>query len=87
MFECAGLVAENYFIFPNGRIYKCPLCEDYPLHSMIFKDNKLVKTGRINESDFFGLKIPEGCVMNKVIQPDNLKYTMDGAPIKLHAAC
>ena len=86
-FECAGLVAENYFIFPNGRVYRCPLCEDYPLHSMIFKDNKLVKTGKINENDFFGLKIPEGCVMNKVIQPDNLKYTMDGAPEYKIACC
>lgn len=86
-FECAGLVAENYFIFPNGRVYKCPLCEDYPLHSMIFKDNMLVKTGRINESDFFGLKIPEGCVMNRVIQPENLKYTTDGAPEYKIACC
>lgn len=86
-FECAGLVAENYFIFPNGRVYRCPLCEDYPLHSMIFKDNKLVKTGKINENDFFGLKIPEGCVMNRVIQPDNLKYTMDGAPEYKIACC
>lgn len=86
-FECAGLVAKNYFIFPNGRVYKCPLCEDYPLHSMIFKDNMLVKTGRINESDFFGLKIPEGCVMNRVIQPENLKYTTDGAPEYKIACC
>ena len=87
LFECAGLVAENYFIFPNGRVYKCPLCEDYPLHSMIFKDNMLVKTGKINENDFFGLKIPEGCVMNRVIQPENLKYTTDGVPEYKIACC
>ncbi|HUV49923.1 MAG TPA: radical SAM protein [Anaerolineae bacterium] len=86
-FECAGQVAENYFIFPNGRVYRCPLCEDYPLHSMIFKDNKLLKTGKINENDFFGLKIPEGCVMNRVIQPENLKYKADGAPEYKIACC
>ena len=73
-FECAGLVAENYFIFPNGRVYKCPICEDFPLHSMVFKDNKLVNTGKINENDFFQLNIPEGCIMNKLIQPENLSY-------------
>ena len=37
-FECAGLVAENYFIFPNGRVYRCPLCEDFPLHSQVFEN-------------------------------------------------
>ncbi len=35
-FECAAKVAENYFIFPNGRVYQCPLCEDFPLHSKVF---------------------------------------------------
>lgn len=86
-FECAGLIAENYFIFPNGRVYRCPLCEDYPLHSMIFKDNKLLKTGRINESDCFGLKIPEGCVMNRLIQPENLKFTGEDVPEYKIACC
>ncbi len=77
-FECAGLVADNYFIFPNGRVYRCPLCEDYPLHGLVFKDNALAKTPKINETDFFALNIPEGCVMNKLIQPDNLSYNPDG---------
>lgn len=77
-FECAGLVAENYFIFPNGRVYRCPLCEDFPLHSMVLKDNRLVKTEKINESDLFELSIPEGCVMNKIIQPENLSYKNNG---------
>ena len=40
-FECAGRVADNYFIFPNGRVYRCPLCEDYPMHSFEIKDNIL----------------------------------------------
>ncbi|OQY58433.1 MAG: heme biosynthesis protein [Desulfobacteraceae bacterium 4572_88] len=71
-FECAGLVADNYFIFPNGRVYRCPLCEDFPLHSLCFQENRLVRTEKINESDLFELSIPEGCVMNKLIQPENL---------------
>lgn len=86
-FECAGLVAKNYFIFPNGRVYRCPICEDFPLHSMIFKDNILVNTGKINENDFFHLNIPEGCVMNKLIQPENLSYKSDGTPEYKIACC
>ena len=86
-FECAGLVAENYFIFPNGRVYRCPICEDFPLHSMVFKDNRLVNTGKLNENDFFGLNIPEGCVMNKLIQPENLSYKNDGTPEYKIACC
>ncbi len=86
-FECAGLVAENYFIFPNGRVYRCPVCEDFPLHSMVFKDNRLVNTGKLNENDFFGLNIPEGCVMNKLVQPDNLSYKSNGAPEYKIACC
>ncbi len=71
-FECAGLVADNYFIFPNGRVYRCPLCEDYPLHSLEIRDEQLVQTAGINEMDLFPLTIPEGCVMNRIIQPRNL---------------
>jgi MoaA/NifB/PqqE/SkfB family radical SAM enzyme len=85
-FACAGLVAENYFIFPNGRIYRCPLCEDYPLHSMMMVDDRLTETGKINERDLFDLTIPEGCVMNKIIQPENLSYQKDGTP-KYKVAC
>jgi MoaA/NifB/PqqE/SkfB family radical SAM enzyme len=79
-FECAGLVAQNYFIFPNGRVYRCPLCEDLPIHSLVFKDNRLVETEKLNEYDLFKLNIPEGCVMNKLIQPHNLSYTVAGVP-------
>lgn len=85
-FECAGLVADNYFIFPNGRVYRCPLCEDYPLHSLVFKDNMLANTPRLNENDLFSLNIPEGCVMNKLFQPDNLSYNPSGTP-KYKIAC
>ena len=86
-FECAGLVAENYFIFPNGRVYRCPICEDFPLHSMIFKDNRLVNTSKLNENDLFNLNIPEGCVMNKLVQPENLSYKNDGTPEYKVACC
>jgi len=86
-FECAGLVAENYFIFPNGRVYRCPICEDFPLHSMIFKDNRLVNTGKLNENDLFNLNIPEGCVMNKLVQPENLSYKSNGTPEYKVACC
>jgi hypothetical protein len=71
-FECAGLVADNYFIFPNGRVYRCPLCEDYPLHSLEIRDDRLVETARSTRRDLFPLVIPEGCVMNRIIQPSNL---------------
>jgi MoaA/NifB/PqqE/SkfB family radical SAM enzyme len=86
-FECAGLVARNYFIFPNGRVYRCPLCEDLPIHSLEFIDNQLAKTAKLNESDLFALNIPEGCVMNKLIQPDNLSYTVGGVPEYKIACC
>lgn len=86
-FECAGLVAENFFIFPNGRVYRCPLCEDYPLHCLTFDGNRLVSTPKINENDLFPLTIPEGCVMNKLIQPGNLTYRRDGSPEYRIACC
>jgi Fe-coproporphyrin III synthase len=79
-FECAGLVADNYFVFPNGRVYRCPLCEDFPIHSLSFDGDRLVEAPPLNESDLFRLEIPEGCVMNKLIQADNLTYTAAGVP-------
>lgn len=69
LFECAGIVADNYFVFPNGRVYRCPLCEDFPLHSIEIKNNRMVRTDGINEQRLFSLNISEGCVMNKLIQP------------------
>ena len=86
-FECAGRVADNYFVFPNGRVYRCPLCEDFPLHSMSFVNDRLVATGPVNEADLFQLDIAEGCVMNKLIQPNNLVYLPDGTPAHKIACC
>lgn len=92
-FECAGLVADNYFIFPNGRIYRCPICEDHPLHSMVIDKGaalqnqpRIASMEKINETDLFNLTIPEGCVMNKLIQPGNIEYQDDGTP-KYRIAC
>jgi MoaA/NifB/PqqE/SkfB family radical SAM enzyme len=86
-FECAGKVADNYFIFPNGRVYRCPLCEDYPIHSLVFDNDRLTVTPRINEADLFELEIPEGCVMNRLIQPQNIIYAGDGRPAHKIACC
>lgn len=86
-FECAGNVADNYFIFPNGRVYQCPICEDFALHSYEIKDNRLVETPKINEQDLFQLNILEGCVMNKMIQPENLSYDDNGQPLYQIACC
>ena len=86
-FECAGRVADNYFVFPNGRVYRCPLCEDFPVHSLAFDGDQLVETPPLNESDLFRLDIPEGCVMNKLIQPDNLTFTAAGVPEYKIACC
>lgn len=86
-FECAGKVADNFFIFPNGRVYKCPLCEDYPMHSLAFEDNKLTRIHGINEAALFDLNIPEGCVMNRLIQPGNVEYDENGNPLFKIACC
>jgi MoaA/NifB/PqqE/SkfB family radical SAM enzyme len=86
-FECAGRVADNYFVFPNGRVYRCPLCEDFPLHSLEFSNDRLRTVGPVNETDLFRLEIAEGCVMNKLIQPDNLTYLPNGAPAYRIACC
>ena len=86
-FECAGRVADNYFIFPNGRVYRCPLCEDFPINGLMFQEDRLVATPSINEDDLFDLTVPEGCVMNRIIQPGNIRYQEDGRPIYKIACC
>ncbi len=86
-FECAGNVADNYFVFPNGRVYRCPLCEDYPIHACKIDEGRLVRRPKITEEDFFSLSIPEGCVMNKLIQPGNIETRPDGTPRYKIACC
>jgi len=79
-FECAGRVAENYFIFPNGRVYQCPLCEDHAINAFNIEAGELVENPGLGERQFFTLDIPEGCVMNKLLQPGNIQYNPDGTP-------
>ncbi len=86
-FECAGNVAENFFIFPNGRVYQCPLCEDHPLHTFSIEDNKLVPNKGLSEKNLFSLDIAEGCVMNKLLQPDTIEYDLSGRPLHRISCC
>lgn len=87
VFECAGEAAENYFIFPNGRVYQCPLCEDYALHTYTIENDRLVANPEINEKMMFPLKIAEGCVMNKLLQPDTIEYDDNGKPLSRISCC
>jgi MoaA/NifB/PqqE/SkfB family radical SAM enzyme len=86
-FSCAGQVAENYFVFPNGRVYRCPLCEDYPIHSLRIENGQLMQQDGLNEDRFFSLRIPEGCVMNKLLQPDTIAYLPNGQPAHRISCC
>lgn len=86
-FECAGNVAENFFIFPNGRVYQCPLCEDHPINSYQIENDLLVKVKGLREDRFFALDIAEGCVMNKLLQPDNIEYDEAGRPLSRISCC
>lgn len=86
-FECAGLVTENFFVFPNGRVYRCPLCEDHPIHALEIKDNSLIHTKGLTEDNFFQLNIAEGCVMNKLLQPDTISYDEQGNPKHRISCC
>lgn len=86
-FSCAGIVAENYFVFPNGRVYKCPLCEDYPIHSAEIVEGVLKERPPIRECDLFSLQIPEGCVLNKILHPGNISYDREGRPVSRIACC
>ena len=86
-FACAGNVAENFFIFPNGRVYCCPLCEDLPLHSFAIEGHQLIERPALTEQQLFGLSIPEGCVMNKLLQSDNIDYDDTGSPQHRISCC
>ena len=86
-FECAGNVAENYFLFPNGRVYLCPLCEDFPLHTFQIEENCLIEQQGITEKKLFSLDIQEGCVMNKLLQPGNIDYDEAGRPRHRISCC
>lgn len=86
-FECAGNAAENFFIFPNGRVYRCPLCEDHPVNTFRIEENRLIRNTGLTEENFFSLTIPEGCVMSKLLQPDNIRYDANGTPLHRISCC
>lgn len=86
-FSCAGNVAQNYFVFPNGRVYRCPLCEDYPIHSIEIIGDELQERAPLTERELFSLNIPEGCVFNKLLHPGNITYLSDGRPASPIACC
>lgn len=86
-FECAGLVSDNFFIFPNGRVYRCPLCEDHPIHALQIENDTLVVNEGLTENNFFRLNIAEGCVMNKLLQPDTISYDEQGKPHHRISCC
>lgn len=86
-FQCAGNVAENFFIFPNGRVYQCPLCEDHPINAYRIEDDRLIKNDGLTEDRFFKLNIVEGCVMNKLLQADNIEYDNEGTPLYQISCC
>jgi hypothetical protein len=86
-FECAGLAAENFFLFPNGRVYRCPLCEDHPIHSLHIIGGRLITNTGLTEDNFFKLTIPEGCVMNRLLQPDTISYDPEGHPLFRISCC
>ena len=86
-FSCAGRDAENYFVFPNGRVYRCPLCEDYPVHAHRFQGGRLIDRPGITERRLFELTIPEGCVMNRLVQPGSIDYDASGKPLFKVACC
>ncbi len=86
-FQCAGRLGENFFIFPNGRVYLCPLCEDFPLNALRIENGRLLEREGLTERRLFTLDIPEGCVMNKLLQPGNIEYRQDGTPRHRISCC
>ncbi len=86
-FLCGAVYADNYFVFPNGRVYICPLCEDYPINAYKITKNGLIIRPPITELDLVGLDISEGCVMNKILHPDNIPYDDKGIPRAKIACC
>ena len=86
-FQCAGRLGENFFIFPNGRVYLCPLCEDFPLNGLRIENSRLLEREGLTERQLFTLDIPEGCVMNKLLQPGNIEYRQDGTPCHRISCC
>jgi len=63
------------------------LCEDHPIHALEIKNNELVHRQGLTEDNFFQLNIAEGCVMNKLLQPDTISYDDQGRPEHRISCC
>lgn len=46
-----------------------------------------MKRDGLQEDRFFNLRIPEGCVMNKLLQPDTIDYLPNGKPAHRISCC
>jgi hypothetical protein len=68
-------------------VYQCPLCEDLPVHTFRIEAGRLVENAGLTEKKMFSLDIPEGCVMNKLLQPGNLSYDVDGRLLHRIGCC
>jgi len=53
----------------------------------VIENNQLKPVTGITETGLFQLSIPEGCVMNRLIQPDNIRYLPGGLPRDRIACC
>ena len=63
------------------------MTEDYPVNAFRIAENRLVKNSGFTEDKLFPLDIPEGCVINKILQPDNLLYDSAGNPLNKISCC
>lgn len=80
-FLCAGKCSQNLNIFPNGRVFKCPLGIDLAINFARIQSNKLIRSKKkVTENHLFDLKIPWGCPLSKIVHPDNFGLTKTGKP-------
>ena len=73
--------------FPTAASTAARYVRTYPIHSLMFENDVIVAAPKLNEADLFTLDIAEGCVMNKLVQPQNLSYDKDGNPLYQVACC
>jgi hypothetical protein len=53
----------------------------------MIEGNRLIPNTGFTETKLFGLDIPEGCVINKLLQPENLSYDAAGNPLYKISCC
>ena len=62
-------------------------CVKTTLHTYTIENDLLVPNPGVTEKMMFPLKIAEGCVMNKLLQPDTIEYDSDGNPKSRISCC